>query len=384
MLDFLGSITFPFIRQNRYMEFIDLKAQQARIKEELDTNIAAVLEHGRYIMGPEVVELEAALAEYVGVKHCIAVSSGTDSLLIALMALGVGPGDEVITVPYTWISTAEVIALLGAKPVFVDVCPDTWNMNPELLEQAITEKTKAIMPVGIYGQMADMQAINAIAKSHGDIPVIEDAAQSFGATQDGEKSCNTSLVGSTSFFPSKPLGCYGDGGALFTNDDEMATLMRQIRVHGQKQKHVHPVVGLNGRLDTLQAAVLLPKLKIFDDEVKRRQEIADKYQSALSSVDGIETPTVAKGNTSVWAQYTILSDERDALSAKLKEQDIPSVSYYAKPLHLQEVFEYLGHKEGDFPVSEDVASRCLSLPMSPYLTDEEVSQVTAALIEIYE
>lgn len=366
------------------MEFIDLKAQQARIKEELDTNIAAVLEHGRYIMGPEVVELEAALAEYVGVKHCIAVSSGTDSLLIALMALGVGPGDEVITVPYTWISTAEVIALLGAKPVFVDVCPDTWNMNPELLEQAITEKTKAIMPVGIYGQMADMQAINAIAKSHGDIPVIEDAAQSFGATQDGEKSCNTSLVGSTSFFPSKPLGCYGDGGALFTNDDEMATLMRQIRVHGQKQKHVHPVVGLNGRLDTLQAAVLLPKLKIFDDEVKRRQEIADKYQSALSSVDGIETPTVAKGNTSVWAQYTILSDERDALSAKLKEQDIPSVSYYAKPLHLQEVFEYLGHKEGDFPVSEDVASRCLSLPMSPYLTDEEVSQVTAALIEIYE
>ncbi|MDB4055033.1 DegT/DnrJ/EryC1/StrS family aminotransferase [Akkermansiaceae bacterium] len=366
------------------MEFIDLKSQQALIKEELDKNIATVLAHGRYIMGPEVLELEEALAQYVGAKHCVTVSSGTDSLLIALMALGVGPGDEVITIPYTWISTAEVIALLGAKPVFIDVCPQTWNMNPELLADAITDKTKAIMPVGIYGQMADMKAINEIAKDHGDLPVIEDAAQCFGATQGSAKSCNAALIGSTSFFPSKPLGCYGDGGALFTNDDEIATLMKQIRVHGQKQKHVHPVVGLNGRLDTLQAAILLPKLSIFDNEVKRRQEIAAKYQAAFNKVDGIDAPTVAEGNTSVWAQYTILSDDRDVLSAKLKDAGIPSVSYYAKPLHLQEVFVDLGYKEGDFPISESVAARCLSLPMSPYLTDEEVTQVTSELTKIYE
>lgn len=366
------------------MEFIDLKSQQALIKEELDRNIATVLAHGRYVMGPEVFELEEALAEYTGAKHCISVSSGTDSLLIALMALGVGPGDEVITVPYTWISTAEVIQLLGAKPVFIDVSPETWNMDPEHLACAITENTKAIMPVGIYGQMADMASINTIAKEHGDIPVIEDAAQCFGATQGTMKSCNAALIGSTSFFPSKPLGCYGDGGAIFTNDDDIATLMKQIRVHGQKEKHVHPVLGLNGRFDTLQAAILLPKLRIFDQEVKRRQEIAAKYQAAFSEVDAIEAPIVAKGSTSVWAQYTILSDDRDVLSTKLKEAGIPSVSYYATPLHLQEVFKKLDYKKGDFPVSEAVAARCLSLPMSPYLTDKEVAQVTSELTKIYE
>ena len=248
------------------MEFIDLKSQQKRIREKIDRRIATVLEHGAYIMGPEVEELEKRLADYVGVKHCIGAASGTDTLLIALMALGIGPGDEVITVPYTWISTAEMIALIHATPVFVDIDPVSYNMDASQLEAAITPKTKAIMPVGIYGQTADMTAINAIATKY-NLPVIEDAAQSFGSTHYGKQSCALSVIGSTSFFPSKPLGCYGDGGALFTDDDHLAGIMRQIRVHGQAKKHHHPIVGINGRLDTLQAAILLEKLEIFPDEI---------------------------------------------------------------------------------------------------------------------
>ncbi len=251
------------------MEFIDLKSQQSRIRVDLERRIKKVLDHGRYVLGPEVNELEERLANYVGVKHCIGASSGTDTLLIALMALGVGPEDEVITVPYTWISTAEMIALLGAKPVFVDIDEQTWNIDPQRIEAAITEKTKAIMPVGIYGQTADMTAVQEIASRNGNLPVIEDAAQSFGATHHGRKSCALSTVGSTSFFPSKPLGCYGDGGALFTDDDELAQSMRQIRVHGQQRQHHHPVLGINGRLDSIQAAIVLSKLEIFDDEVAR-------------------------------------------------------------------------------------------------------------------
>ncbi len=359
------------------MQFIDLKAQQDRIRPDLDRRIAAVLDHGRYIMGPEVGELEGRLAEYVGVKHCIGASSGTDTLLIALMALGVGAGDEVITVPYTWISTAEVIALLGAKPVFIDIDPRTWNMDAALLEAAVTEKTRAIMPVGIYGQTADMKAVNAVAARHG-LPVIEDAAQSFGATHHGVRSCALSEIGSTSFFPSKPLGGYGDGGALFTDDDELAAAMAQIRVHGQSRKHHHPVLGINGRLDTLQAAVVLAKLDLFDDEVARRAKVAAAYDEALAGT-GIQTPHVAEGNTSVYAQYTVLSDDRDALAAALQEAGIPSVPYYAVPLHLQPVFAALGHAAGDFPVTEKIAEQCLSLPMNPYLTDAEIEQVCSAL-----
>ena len=362
------------------MEFIDLKSQQALIREDLRERIDTVLEHGRYIMGPEVKELEAQLAAYVGVKHCITVSSGTDSLLIALMALGVGPGDEVITVPYTWISTAEVISLLGAKPVFIDIRAEDMNMDASLLEAAITEKTKAIMPVGIYGQTADMTAINEIAARHGNLPVLEDAAQSFGGTHHGKKSCSLSTIGSTSFFPSKPLGGYGDGGALFTDDDDLAQAMAQIRVHGQSRKHHHPILGLNGRLDTLQAAVVLAKMPLFDDEVKKRNEVAARYNESLTSGSlSVLAPRATEGNTSVWAQYTILSPERDALAARLKEADIPSVSYYAVPLHLQPVFEYLNHQEGDFPVSEKVAAECLSLPMNPYLSESEIEQVCTAL-----
>lgn len=362
------------------MEFIDLKSQQALIREDLEKRITAVLDHGRYIMGPEVAELEQQLADYVGVKHCIGSASGTDTLLIALMALGIEAGDEVITVPYTWISTAEMIALIGAKPVFIDIDEKTWNMDASQLEAAITDKTKAIMPVGIYGQTADMTAINAIAEKHG-LPVIEDAAQSFGSTHNGVKSCALSTIGSTSFFPSKPLGCYGDGGALFTNDDELADRMRQIRVHGQKKKHHHPVIGINGRLDTIQAAVVLSKLPLFDDEIEKRQKVAEAYGEAISKsaavADGLQLPGVGEGNTSVWAQYTMLSPDRDSLREKLSAAGIPSVSYYAVPLHLQPVFEYLGHKEGDFPVSERVASQGISLPMNPYLSEEEVAQVVA-------
>ncbi len=361
------------------MDFIDLKSQQALIRERLDARIAAVLDHGRYIMGPEVGELEERLADYVGVKHCIGASSGTDTLLIALMALGVGPGDEVITVPYTWISTAEMIALLGARPVFVDIREEDMNMNAELVEAAITEKTKAIMPVGIYGQTADMTQINLVAQKYG-LPVIEDAAQSFGATHHGEKSCGLSDIGSTSFFPSKPLGCYGDGGALFTDDDELADLMRQVRVHGQAKKHHHPVLGINGRLDSIQAAVVLEKLELFDDEIVKRQKVADCYIESLRSGSlEVVVPQVLEGNTSVWAQFTILSPERNAFAERLNLQGVPSVSYYSVPLHLQPVFKGLGYAKGDFPVAEKVGEQGISLPMNPYLTDEEIEIVCEAL-----
>jgi len=364
------------------MEFIDLKTRQERVRDKIEDRMAAVLDHGRYILGPEVAELEEALASYVGVKHCVGVSSGTDSLLIALMALGIGPDDEVITVPYTWISTAEVIALLGAKPVFIDVQPDTWNMDPEQVEGAITERTKAIMPVSIYGQTADMDSINEIAARHR-LPVIEDAAQSFGATYKGRMSCALSTIGSASFFPSKPLGCFGDGGALFTDDDELADKFRWIRVHGQERKHHHPVLGLNGRLDTLQAAVLLAFLEIFPEEVELRRQVGQRYDVLLSgaSLPNVHLPRVPDTSTSIYAQYTILSPERDALRERLAIAEVPSVPYYAVPLHLQPVFSSLGHAKGDFPTAERIADQCLSLPMSPYLKEEDQSKVCSALCE---
>ncbi len=363
------------------MDFIDLKTQQQRIKPEIDRRIQDVLAHGGYIMGPEIAELEKALCEYVGVGHTIGAASGTDTLLIALMALGLGPGDEVITVPYTWISTAEVMSLIGVTPVFVDVDPDTWNMDPDQLEAAITDRTKAIMPVGIFGQTADMTRINEIAERNGQLPVIEDAAQSFGATHHGRRSGGLSHIGSTSFFPSKPLGCYGDGGALFTEDDELAEKMRWIRVHGQQRKHFHPIVGINGRLDTIQAAILLPKLEIFPEEVELRRQVGERYSKLLAEAPGIQLPHIAEGNTSVYAQYTILCEDREAIRAHLKKHDIPSVSYYTVPLHLQPVFQPLGYGEGDFPVTERVSSRCLSLPMSPYLSEEDQHQVVSAVKE---
>lgn len=356
------------------MQFINLKTRHQLIGEKINARIQKVMDHGQFILGPEVLEAERKLAQYTGSRHCVTVSSGTDSLLIALMALGVGPGDEVITVPYTWISSAEVIALLGAKPVFVDIRPDTWNMDEALLEVAINEKTKAIMPVSIYGQCPDMDAINTIAQKY-NLPVVEDAAQSFGATYNGKKSCNLSTIGSTSFFPSKPLGCYGDGGALFTNDDEFAEKFRWIRVHGQERKHHHPILGINGRMDTLQAAILLEILEVFPDEVEKRMQLGQTYTTGLSEIEGLQTPVIVEQNTSVYAQYTIISENREAIQSMLKEKEIPSVSYYTVPLHLQPVFKALGYKEGDFPEAEKVASQSLSLPMSPYLRTLEQKQV---------
>lgn len=360
------------------MQFIDLKSRHMLIGDKINARIQNVMEHGQFILGPEVRELENKLAEYTGSKHCITVSSGTDSLLIALMALGVKAGDEVITVPYTWISSAEVIALLGAKPVFVDIRPDTWNMDDTLLEAAISEKTKAIMPVSIYGQCSDMDAINTVAKEY-NIPVIEDAAQSFGATYKGKESCNLSTIGSTSFFPSKPLGCYGDGGALFTNDDELAEKFRWIRVHGQERKYHHPILGINGRMDTLQAAILLEILEVFPDEVQKREQLGQTYSEGLAKLDGLETPRIGDHSTSVYAQYTILSDQREEIRKSLKEKDIPSVSYYSVPLHRQPVFQNLAHKPDDFPIAEKVSNQCLSLPMSPYLSSANQEKVITAI-----
>ncbi len=362
----------------RAVRFIDLDEQQRKIRPQIQANINKVLKHGQYILGPEIKELEDKLASFVQVDHCITCSSGTDALLISLMSLDIGPGDEVITVPYTWISTAEVIALLGAKPVFVDILPDTFNMDPDQIKNAITSKTRAIMPVSIYGQCADMSRINDVAKKHG-IPVIEDGAQSFGATHYGNKSCGLSTIGCTSFFPSKPLGCYGDGGAIFTSDNNLADKMRRIRVHGQKKKHQHPLVGINGRMDTIQAAILLEKLKLFENECRLRREVADRYNCLLADFSDIQVPVVAEGNESVYAQYTICTKNRDRISAKLKAGKIPSVAYYVTPLHLQGAFRNLGTNEGDFPVTERIASRCLSLPMYPYLSENQQETIAKVI-----
>ena len=359
------------------VQFIDLQAQQIKIKPEIDKRIAAVLAHGQYIMGPEVSELETRLADYTGSKHCITVCDGTAALQIALMAIGIQPGDEVITTPFTFVATAEMIMLLGAKPVFVDINPNTYNIDHNLIEAAITKKTKAIIPVSLYGQCSDMDAINAIANKH-NIAVIEDAAQSFGATYKGKKSCNISTIGTTSFFPSKPLGCYGDGGACFTNDDELAKLMRQVRLHGQDRRYHHVRVGINGRLDTLQAAILLAKMDIFDQEVDLRQKVAEKYNAALNNV--FKIPYVEDYNLSVYAQYTIQVDNREQFQSKLLAAGIPTAVHYPIPLHLQPVCAELGYKIGDMPISELAGARVMSLPFSPWMKEKDQLEVIRAII----
>lgn len=417
------------------MEFIDLKQQYRRYQADIDARVHKVLEHAHFIMGPEIAELETALAKYVGVKHAITVASGTHSLEIALRALGVGPGDEVITVAFTWISTAEVIGLVGAKPVFVDIEAATYNLNVDLIEAAITPRTKAILPVSLFGQMPDYDRINAIAAKHG-LPVIEDGAQSFGATQcfprtpssqpsppAGEKvpagrlrgipqgsgeqfvslggsgslshpmgevarragegaggarrSCGVTLIGSTSFFPAKPLGCYGDGGALFTNDDALAEKMKAIRTHGGLKRHHHPLLGMNGRFDTIQAAVLLAKLPHFEWEVEQRGRIGARYTELLRDKCGV--PEVAAGNTHVYAQYTVRVPHRDPVGEKLKAAGIPTAVYYPKCLHEQPVFANNGCRWGDLPESEKASREVLSLPMHPFLSETEQQQITSAL-----
>lgn len=368
------------------MDFIDLKTQYARVESQVNARIQAVLKHGQYILGPEVSELEKRLAEFTGSRYCVAASSGTDTLLIALMALDIGPGDEVITSPFTFIATGEMIALAGAKPVFVDIDRRTYNIDPALIEAAITPRTKAIMPVSLYGQCADFDAINDVAARHG-LPVIEDAAQSFGATYKGRQSCNLSTIGSTSFFPSKPLGAYGDGGALFTNDEQLAKLMREIRVHGQDRRYHHPRLGINGRLDTLQAAVLLAKLDVFADEVSARGRLGARYGQLLAEAFGdvqdpqrrLSGPLLDPANTSVYAQYTVEVPKRDVVEQRMKEQGIPTAVHYPVPLHQQPVFAGLGIASGNLPVSEYAASRVMSLPMHPYLTEEQQVRVVAAL-----
>jgi len=358
------------------MEFIDLKTQYARYKADIDARMAAVMAHGQFIMGPEVAEVEAALARDAGVAHVLTVSSGTTSLEIALRALGIGPGDEVVTVPFTWISSAEVIGLVGARPVFVDIQADSYNLDPDLLEAAITPRTKAILAVNLFGQAADYERIGAIASRHG-VPVVEDAAQSYGAARNGRKSGALSLVGSTSFFPAKPLGCYGDGGALFTDDDALAERMKSIRNHGGLKRHHHPMLGLNGRFDTLQAAVLLAKLPHFADEVAARDRVGARYSAQLAGVVG--TPVVMPGNTHVYAQYTIRVPNRDAVGAALKSEGIPTAIYYPKCLHEQPVFAECGYHLGDFPVSERAANEVISLPMHPFLTESDQDRIVAAV-----
>lgn len=356
------------------MDFIDLKSQQARIKDKIDAGIQKVLAHGRYIQGPEVFELEDRLAAYTGAKYCISCANGTDALQIAQMALGVGPGDEIITPGFTYIATAETVALLGATPVYVDIDPKTYNMDSALLEAAITPRTKAIIPVSLFGQCPDMDAINEIAAKH-NIPVIEDAAQSFGATYKGQKSCNLSTIATTSFFPSKPLGCYGDGGAIFTSDEELAINMRQIATHGQERKYHHVRVGVNSRLDTLQAAILIPKLEILDGEIVKRQQVADNYDAALRET-GIEPPFVASENISAWAQYTIQVDNRNQIQEQLKEADIPTMIYYPLPLNKQPA---MADYECDLPIGDAVAARVLSLPMHPYLSNVDLQSIAKNL-----
>jgi len=357
---------------NFYMQFIDLKTQYQRYQSEIDARMRQVLDHGKFIMGPEIAEMESALAKYVGVKHAISVSSGTHSLEIALRALDIGPGDEVITVPFTWISSAEVILLVGATPVFVDIEPLTFNVDLNQIEDAITPRTKAIIPVSLFGQMPDYHQINQIADRHG-ITVIEDAAQSFGATQQGRQSCSVTKIASTSFFPAKPLGCFGDGGALFTDDDPLAQKMAAIRTHGGLQRHHHPYVGTNGRMDTLQAAVILAKLPHFDWEVQQRHQIGGRYSRLLNEF--CQIPQVLDGNTHVYAQYTIRVHQRDELAAHLQQQGIPTAVYYPKCVHEQPVFAPFGYHAGMFPVAEKAANEVLSLPMHPFLSPEDQDRI---------
>ncbi|EKF9843300.1 DegT/DnrJ/EryC1/StrS family aminotransferase, partial [Vibrio cholerae] len=347
------------------MQFIDLGAQQARIKDKIDLGIQNVLSHGQYILGPEVDELEKKLTEYTGAKHCITVANGTDALQIAQMALGIGPGDEVITPGFTYIATAETVALLGAKPVYVDVCPKTYNLDPSKLEAAITSKTKAIIPVSLYGQCADFDAINAIAEKY-NIPVIEDSAQSFGASYKGRKSCNLTTIACTSFFPTKPLGCYGDGGAIFTNDDELALIMRQIARHGQDRRYHHIRVGVNSRLDTLQAAILLPKLELLQEEIALRNKVANRYSEKLRTYGIKAVPHIEDYNECAWAQYTIRVKDREKVQLKLQSAGIPTAVHYPIPLNKQPAVK---DSSVFLPVGDEIAKEVLSLPMHPYLTD---------------
>lgn len=354
--------------------FVDLAAQQDRLRAEIETGIARVLAHGCYILGPEVTELEERLADYSGAAHCISCANGTDALQIALMALGIGPGDEVITPGFSYIATAEATAVLGAKPIYVDIDPVTYTIDPTLLETAISPRTKAIIPVSLYGQPADYDAINAVAEKYG-LTVIEDGAQSFGANYRGKKSGNLTTIGTTSFFPSKPLGCYGDGGAIFTSDPDLAKAIRQIARHGQEKRYYHTRIGINSRLDTLQAAILLPKLAILDDEITARQKVAEAYDAALAPL-GLATPSISDNRSSAWAQYTIRVKKRDAVQAALKDAGVPTAVHYPRPLNRQPAVADYG---ASLPEGDRAAEEVMSLPMHPYLSQKDIADIVNAI-----
>ena len=353
------------------INFIDLQGQYRKYKNEINEQIAQTLDSSAYIGGQKVALLEENLARFSGAKHAIACSNGSSAIFVSLLALGIGRGDEVITSPFTFFATAEMIALTGAKPVFVDIDEKTYNIDPNLIQAAITPKTKAIMPVSLFGQIADMKRINQIAAKHG-LTVIEDAAQSFGAKQEGARSCSLSKLATTSFFPAKPLGCYGDGGAIFTSDDELAQKIKILLNHGSKERYFHSAIGINGRLDAIQAGVLNVKLKYFEDEIARRQEVAARYDQNLKNV---VTPFVESGNTSVWAQYCIRVKDRARMLEICAQKGVPTGVYYPLPLHLQEVFKDLGYKKGDFAVSERVSEDIMALPMSAFLSEQEQDYV---------
>ena len=371
------------------IDFANLQYQHNLYKDEIEQALLSVARKCNFIMGEEIAQLELSLQNFTGSKHAISCSSGTDALLLAMMALGIKPGDEIITTPFTFIATAETIAFLGAKPVFVDIDETIYNIDPSKIEAAITDKTKAIIPVSLYGQPADMDAIQAIADKYSHtnshphkIYTIIDGAQSFGSTYKNKSDSNLGDISCTSFFPAKPLGCYGDGGAVFSNDDALADKMKSLRVHGQTKRYYHKYIGMGGRLDTIQAAVLNVKLKYYEKDLALRQEVANKYSVSLSSQcesQGIIMPTLTPHTTSAWAQYSIRVKDREKLQEKLSNVGIPTAVHYPLPLHLQECFAYLGYKEGDFPISETVANEIMSLPMNPYLSDEEIEYIVSYL-----
>lgn len=358
------------------IDFANLQFQYQKYKHEIDQAIQSVLNKSQYILGEEVPTLEDNLAAFTSVKHAISCSNGTDALLLAMMALDIKPGDEVITPPFTFIATAETIAFMGAVPVFVDIDKDTYNIDADKIEEKITDKTVAIMPVSLFGQPADLGAIQSIADEH-DLKVIVDGAQSFGSRFQGVTDSCLGDISTTSFFPAKPLGCYGDGGAVFTNDEDLAVKIKQLRVHGQNKKYHHKYIGMGGRLDTIQAAVLNTKLKYYHEDLALRQKVAKKYDEKMSTI-GIQPPVILAGNTSAYAQYSIQVDDRDEFQRSLQKKGIPTAIYYPKPLHLQECFEYLDHKKGDFPISEKISARIISLPINPYITEDQIDYISDA------
>lgn len=361
------------------IDFANLQHQHTLYQEEIESAVQAVMRKCNFIMGEEVTQLERALETFTNSQHVITCSSGTDALLLAMMALGIKSGDEVITTPFTFIATAEMIALLGAKPVFVDIDEVTYNIDPSKIEAAITNKTKAIIPVSLYGQPADLEEIQAIAHKH-NLKVIIDGAQSFGSTYNGKSDSNLGDISCTSFFPAKPLGCYGDGGAVFTNDDTLAEKIKSLRLHGQSKRYQHQYIGIGGRLDTIQAAVLNVKLTHYKKDLALRQIVAQKYTSELQSKKAeIILPAVKSDRTSAWAQYSIRVKNREDLQAKLNEQGIPTAIHYPLPLHMQECFAYLGYQSGDFPISERIAKEIMSLPMNPYVTDKEIGYISETI-----